>query len=237
MGIPVVTPEEVEGILLADYDFTESPNLAPFIAAATAMVGQAVECAARKRIIIPDVTLGLMVTWLAGHLYGCSDQPYKSRHTLRAGGNFQGRTGLGFDGTKYGQMAMTLDPSGCLTNINKSARARAFWSYIRPSREDEPLVAAPIQIPVRWEEGQHEIADAMGNLLTVDVLMASNQDIPLNSILWEGALSDLPSPPTIPLRIYEMVIRIHAHDIKYRFTRYEFGLRRYKNAVPKIVTP
>lgn len=128
MSVPSRTNSAlVEGVLLADYDFAQNPDLTPFITAASAIIDQAVVCAARKRIALDPNTLLEMETWLAAHLYGCSDQPYSSRHTLRASGQFQGETKQGLEGTKYGQMAMRLDPSGCLTNIDKSGRMRVFW--------------------------------------------------------------------------------------------------------------
>lgn len=108
-----------------------------------------------------------------------------------------------------------------------------LWSFLRTGREGEPIVAPPVQIPVRWEEGQKEIADANGTRWNVDVVMATNQNMLLGSIIWEGALSAIPPNPTSGL--YEIVIRERAEDIKYRVTRYEFGLRRYKNTLPKVL--
>jgi hypothetical protein len=117
------------------------------------------------------------------------------------------------------------------------------WGYVRSSREGEPLVLAPIQLMTRWEEGQIEIPNPDGSFLTLDATIATDRNIKLNSIVWEGqVLSDQTfvsfdgitypsSGPTTDL--YEIVTRVRAEDLKGRYPRYEFGLRRYKDIVPK----
>jgi hypothetical protein len=108
-----------------------------------------------------------------------------------------------------------------------------LWAFAGTNREGDPLVSPPVAIPVRWEEAQDEIADKEGTRWKVDVQLATNQDIPLGSILWYGPLSAASPPPTFDL--YECVYRIHAKDLKGRVERYEFALKRYKDTLPKIV--
>lgn len=102
-----------------------------------------------------------------------------------------------------------------------------------------PIVAQPVQIRVRWEEGNFEMIDPDGNQVRVDVILAAAQQIPLNSMLWEGSEEDLEEEGTgtglTPLSdIYEVVTRSRASDLKGRHTRYEFGLRRYKDTLPQL---
>lgn len=123
----LTTPALVEGVLLADYDFNQNPDLTPFIATADAMIPTLIACAARKCIALDPALLVTLETWLAGHAYVMSDQNYSERRTLRASGKFQGQTGKGLEGSKYGQMAMMMDPSGCLRNASTNSRARLHW--------------------------------------------------------------------------------------------------------------
>lgn len=115
-----------------------------------------------------------------------------------------------------------------------------LWEVVRYSREGQQIVSALVEIPVRWEEGQFEKADDIGQLLVVDVVLATNQNIPLGSLLWEGSeedLEELVGTSGIPESgIYEVVTRNRGKDLKGRVSRYEFGLKRFKDAMPDIAT-
>lgn len=116
----------VQGVLLQDYDSNRSPDLSPFIDTANAIVTRAAACATARGITLSDSELELIERWLAAHCYKMSDQAVASRNTGKAGGSFQGQTAMYFESTKYGQTAVGLDYSGCLTALNKP-RAQAFW--------------------------------------------------------------------------------------------------------------
>lgn len=119
-----------------------------------------------------------------------------------------------------------------------------LWGYIRTDRNGEPVVAQPVQIMTRWEEGQLEIPRPGDTVLTVDAVIATNRNLALNSIIWEGQLlpdgtylsyDDVAYPSTGPTKyIYEIVHRVRAKDVKARYRRYEFGLRRYKDRLPTV---
>lgn len=125
----------VQGILLKDYDAVDSPDLDPFIATATVIIDRVNTCATSKGYTLTDAELELMERWLSAHCYCASDQPYSARSTSRASGTFQGQTGMRLEGTKYGQMALTLDPSGCLKSIVSNHHARGVWLGRPPSAQ------------------------------------------------------------------------------------------------------
>jgi hypothetical protein len=131
------TPAAVEEVLIDDYDSINTPSLEGFIETASAIVDRVVECATRKGTTLSTAEKELIERWLSAHLYGMSDQPYKARSTLRASGQFQGETGMYLEATKYGQMAVVLDPSGCLNNLGKKNKVRAFWIGKRPSEQTD----------------------------------------------------------------------------------------------------
>jgi hypothetical protein len=136
MGLTTTTA--VQAILSAggDYDTDASPDLQQFIDSADAVVAtRLVATAAKKNYVHATAELEIIERWLAAHLYCCSDQPYKSRSTAGASGQFSGNTADGFDSTKYGQMACRLDYSGCLQNLNKFQRAGAQWLGKPPSAQ------------------------------------------------------------------------------------------------------
>lgn len=120
------TADAVQGIL-APSNYDGATDLEPFIETATVVVDQVVECATRKGLTLSDALLERVECYLAAHFYGHSDQFYQSRSTQGASGSFQGQTQMGFEGSQYGQTAIRLDTSGCLSAINRGARAGMKW--------------------------------------------------------------------------------------------------------------
>lgn len=126
------TSDNVKAILLPgrDYDTANAPSLAPFIDTASAIVDDVVTCLTRKGLTLSATRLELIERWLAAHVYQQSDQGYASRSTEGASASFQGQTAMYLEGTKYGQMALSLETNGCLAAIASgkgNARARGFW--------------------------------------------------------------------------------------------------------------
>lgn len=131
--MPRTTSSAVETLLAGDYDGTTS--LTPHIDTATAIVDRVEDCAAARDRTLTEVELELIERWLAAHFYAMVDQPYQSKTTGRSSATFQGRTGMHFEATKYGQSAVNVDYSGCLAAIGKRRSARVVWLGKPPSSQ------------------------------------------------------------------------------------------------------
>lgn len=107
-----------------------------------------------------------------------------------------------------------------------------YWRLVRHDKNGFPLVVEAEEIHGRWEEINKEMVDDKGNRVQVDVILTVPQQLVMGSLMWEGELSDLPSPPR---DLYEVVGRDRGKDLKGYVTRYEFGLRRYKDKLPQTV--
>lgn len=59
-----------------------------------------------------------------------------------------------------------------------------------------PLVQAPEEIEVRWENVDREVRSVDGSVIACDALVYVKTPIPTQSIFWRGALADLPVAPT-----------------------------------------
>jgi hypothetical protein len=133
------TSELVEGLLSDDYDGESS--LTVHVTSAYVMVNRVVTCATNKGITLSDEELELIERWLAAHFYASVDQPYEEKETAagrgKSRGKFQGKTAMYLEGTKYGQNAMALDYSGCLSAIasGKKRVARVDWLGKPPSEQ------------------------------------------------------------------------------------------------------
>ena len=118
-----------------DYDTDDNPDLAPFIDAASAIVDDVVSCATDRGVTISTARAELIERWLAAWAYCLSDQSEQNSSTEGASAGYQGQTGMHFEANKYGQMAVSLDPSGCLNAIGKQQRAQITWLGKSPSSQ------------------------------------------------------------------------------------------------------
>lgn len=134
--MPRTTDDLVIGVLLSDFGPKRDgtvPSLTRFIKAANLLTSRVATCAASKGLTLSDEELAEIETWLAAHFYTQSDRPYSSTMTDRAQASYQGKTGMGLDSSHYGQTAINLDVSFCLSQINKQRRATASWLGKRPA--------------------------------------------------------------------------------------------------------
>jgi len=117
----------VQGVLLRDYDTQHNPVLTPYIDTASAIVDRVAACAIAKGKTLAATELELLERWLAAHFYKCSDQQFASKSTDGASASYTGKTDEGIRSTKYGQTAIDLDASGCLSALAKQQRMSAYW--------------------------------------------------------------------------------------------------------------
>jgi hypothetical protein len=133
------TSSAVQGVLLRDYDSRDNPSLTPFIDTASSVVDDVALCAVNKGTPLSDAKLELIERWLSAHCYAMNDQPYAEKKTMQASAVFQGRTGMYLEATKYGQMAVSLDPTGCLSAIASGSRKKASIAWLGlPESEQTP---------------------------------------------------------------------------------------------------
>lgn len=119
----------VKDVLMSDYgpkSNAQLPSLEPFIRVANLITTRVNECAVRNSITLSSEELVEIETWLAAHAYSCSDQVAQSRSEAGASMSFGGMLGEMLKSSKYGQMALMLDYSGCLSKLGK-AKAVGAW--------------------------------------------------------------------------------------------------------------
>ncbi len=130
----------VEALLGNDYDpapeVGEPTDLQQYIDSAGVIVSRVATCAAAKGMALTTEELELIERWLSAHCYVQMDQTYAS-HSDGASASFHGQTGMHLESSRYGQMAMDIDYSGCLTAISKRQIARAAWLGKPPSEQTD----------------------------------------------------------------------------------------------------
>lgn len=107
----------------------DDPSLDPYITAANQLINRLARVAAED----PDgyqPTLGELTnleTWVAAHNYTVMDQKEQSRSNSGASSSFQGQTGMYLEATRYGQTAISMDPTGLLRALAKNNVAGGQW--------------------------------------------------------------------------------------------------------------
>lgn len=93
---------------------------------------------------------------------------------------------------------------------------------------------SPVQRCVRWVEKRSLASDANGNPLSLDATVIMDREVAVGSLMWRGSLTDLPgtgtAAPETDLMI--VVLRSRTKDIKGRYTRWSYGLTRFKDTLP-----
>lgn len=109
-----------------------------------------------------------------------------------------------------------------------------LWSAVLGSfdRHGKQKVSAAVEIDVRWITGNKEVTDSKGNTIGIESTVIVDRAIPVQSILWLGKLSNLPSPTT-NLRKVDVVKE--TPDIKGRATRRVLFLNKFSDTLPDIV--
>ena len=95
-------------------------------------------------------------------------------------------------------------------------------------------VQDPVEIPVRWENKR---SSSRGDQTQVSAIVASistDREIPENSVLWLGRVSDYVGSVTQNAKLCEVQSCDAIPDIKNREVRYVVSAVRYKGELPVL---
>jgi hypothetical protein len=121
------TADKVKGLLLRDYDSVDVPALTGFIDTASSLVDDVAAYGVANDEAIPAARLELIERWLSAHCYQANDPSYTSRSNSGGSGSFMwAGEQSGFKATRYGDMAVSLDPTGVLLAAGKE-KVGFFW--------------------------------------------------------------------------------------------------------------
>jgi hypothetical protein len=116
--------------------------------------------------------------------------------------------------------------------IGDRTQKAVLWAASGSFDQDgEPTLAAATEITVRWLESQDGTLVVDGNTIQIDAKVIVDRDIPIDSVMWLGALEDIATPPVDLKRV---AARKHTPDIKGRETRRVLTLVRHSNELPVL---
>lgn len=75
-------------------------------------------------------------------------------------------------------------------------RKVVIWDRLYYDNYNRPLLDAPRELVVRWDDYAKEVIGPQGTPVAVDVELITAEQLIIGSILWKGALAELPDAPT-----------------------------------------
>lgn len=106
-----------------------------------------------------------------------------------------------------------------------------LWVRSGKDKYNEPTVTAPIEVMVRWTFTDSRMVNKNGDEVQLDAEVVVSRDVPYDSLLWLGTLSDWQGVGSggQDTELMQVKVKRYAQDIKGRNTRRTLGLMRYKN--------
>ena len=110
---------------IIELDATIVPDdvaMEPFILTANELVTEVCTGDNGPATAYTDARLELIERWLAAHFYAIRDPRVTSEGAGGVNASYESRVDLGFNLTRYGQMAMMLDSNGGLAKLNEDVK-------------------------------------------------------------------------------------------------------------------
>lgn len=104
------------------------------------------------------------------------------------------------------------------------------WVRTGYDRDDEPVLAPPVNAQCRFVWTDRLLTDDRGNKINVTAEIAVSLDLPTRSLVWFGPLSRYTEE--IDRKIYEVVSKDMAFDLLGKNVRKEYGLTRFRGSLP-----
>jgi hypothetical protein len=111
-----------------------------------------------------------------------------------------------------------------------------LWQRTGNDEYGNPLLSGREEVKVRWERKELQMIGPDGQPIKIDVLVIAVIEIPNGSIMWEGKQGDLPNDITTITNLMEVVAYDKIPDVKGRIVRRTYGLKRYNDKLPTVVS-
>lgn len=105
----------------------------------------------------------------------------------------------------------------------------------KSDKHSKPLVSAPVDVMVQWDDSYTQQRDAKNNKVDVDGTLFTNMTVAIGSVFWLGTVATLPSfelNPQAMLNLLEVVYVNVTPDLKGRVQSYELGVKKFTDQIP-----
>lgn len=115
-----------------------------------------------------------------------------------------------------------------LESIDRPRKA-VLWPATGVDGFGQPTVGAPVELDVMWNGVTREVRDPNGNSVTIDATVHVDRAVAKGSIMWLGALTDVPTPVVDAMQVWTYN---GTEDLKGRLTTHWVLLMRFKGQLP-----
>ncbi len=115
-----------------------------------------------------------------------------------------------------------------ISSLNQKA---VLYTLSRYDADGDVVLSNPVELSVRKELGSPLAINPIGATIEFDVALWVDQEITLGSVVWLGALADLPGVPT---NLKEVVDYREMPDIKGRNFERIILLNAWNNTLPTV---
>jgi hypothetical protein len=111
-----------------------------------------------------------------------------------------------------------------------------LWALEGYGADGEQIVASPVELTVRWINKTKSMPGPDGKPIAVDAFVIVDQDIDVDSTMWEGSLEDWYESGSggEDSSVMEVVAFNKTPDLKGRHFRRTVGLAFYKDVPPNL---
>lgn len=105
----------------------------------------------------------------------------------------------------------------------------------KSDKHGKPLVSAPVDVMVQWDDSYTQSRDAKGNKVEADGTLFGNQNVAIGSVFWLGTVATLNAAMLTPesvLNLLEVVYVNTTPDLKGRVQSYEYGVKKFTDQIP-----
>ena len=111
-----------------------------------------------------------------------------------------------------------------------------LWEWIADNPYGEPIVDPAVDLKVRWEETRRDAQAPDGSPILIEAdVMVGAADIPLGSIMRQGTVASLPSPPTGLMVVVGRSVTPSLMNVSGQ-TRRTLHLSRFPVSLPTVGT-
>lgn len=109
-----------------------------------------------------------------------------------------------------------------------------LWERTGYDDYGHPLLAAPVDIRVRWEYKRTETVSRTGSPVAIEAVVVVNRDVPVDSVMWLGTHAQWLGVGSAGSDSELMMVESYEEipDEKARVIRRTLGLIRYKDELP-----
>ena len=113
-----------------------------------------------------------------------------------------------------------------------------LWEKTGDDFEGQPKVSSPVTVKCRWEDSNRQAVSAEGAVIGLDAQVWCNTEIPVDSLMMQGDLTDLTGTGFVEsdVDIFQVKTVRTTPSLNNRARMRQYGLVRFRGSLPASVS-